>query len=78
SKKGNHSFFKPASLIPKSQKGKALRRSYFREDLLFGEHSTIKVVSCVWGELLSIVRFYCRISRGPERRWFTLWRMLVV
>ncbi|MBA0654022.1 hypothetical protein Goklo_021107, partial [Gossypium klotzschianum] len=42
------------------------------------EHSTIKFVSCVWGELLSIIGLYCRISRGPERQLFTLWRMLVV
>ncbi|CAK7324623.1 unnamed protein product [Dovyalis caffra] len=39
---------------------------------------TMKVVSCVRGELLSIAGLYGRISRGPERRWFTLWRMSAV
>ncbi|KAG4139251.1 hypothetical protein ERO13_D07G179866v2 [Gossypium hirsutum] len=38
----------------------------------------MKVVSCVRGELLSIVGLYGRISWGPERRWFTLWRMSAV
>ncbi|KAK9017162.1 hypothetical protein V6N11_079644 [Hibiscus sabdariffa] len=38
----------------------------------------MKVVSCVRGELLSIVGLYGRISQGPERRWFTLWRMSAV
>ena len=27
---------------------------------------------------MSIVGLYGRISRGPERRWFTLWRMSAV
>ncbi|MBA0799798.1 hypothetical protein Gohar_010287 [Gossypium harknessii] len=38
----------------------------------------MKVVSCVQRELLSIVGLYGRIRRGPERRWFTLWRMPAV
>ncbi|MBA0620062.1 hypothetical protein Godav_005833 [Gossypium davidsonii] len=39
----------------------------------------MKVVSCVrGGELLSIVGLYGRISRGPERQWFTLWQMSAV
>ncbi|MBA0664721.1 hypothetical protein Goklo_004682 [Gossypium klotzschianum] len=38
----------------------------------------MKVVSCVWGELFSIVGLYGRIIRGPERRWFTMWRMSAI
>ncbi|MBA0803363.1 hypothetical protein Gohar_013579, partial [Gossypium harknessii] len=38
----------------------------------------MKVVSCVRRELLSIVDLYGRTSRGPERRWFTLWQMSAV
>ncbi|MBA0734940.1 hypothetical protein Gogos_018828, partial [Gossypium gossypioides] len=30
------------------------------------------------GKLLSIISLYGRINRGPERRWFTLWRMSTV
>ncbi|MBA0653840.1 hypothetical protein Goklo_020956, partial [Gossypium klotzschianum] len=38
----------------------------------------MKVVSCVRGELLSIIGLYGRTSRGPERQWLTLWQMSAV
>lgn len=38
----------------------------------------MKVVSCVRGGLFVYRGPLCRISRGPERRWFTLWRMSAV
>jgi hypothetical protein len=42
--------------------------STFLEEFLFGEHSTMKVVSCVWGgELFSIIGLYGRISQGGLR-----------
>ncbi|KAH0852049.1 LOW QUALITY PROTEIN: hypothetical protein HID58_094253, partial [Brassica napus] len=34
-----------------------------------GRLRTMKVVSCVRGEFLSIVGLYGRISQGPDRRW---------
>jgi hypothetical protein len=39
------------------------------EELLFGEHSTMKVVSCVRGGVI--------VYRWPLW-WFTLWRMSAV
>ncbi|MFQ6644184.1 hypothetical protein Gotur_018029 [Gossypium turneri] len=32
----------------------------------FGEHNTMKIISCVWGKLLSIVGLYGRINRELE------------
>ncbi|XP_052479581.1 ATP synthase subunit alpha, chloroplastic-like [Gossypium raimondii] len=65
------------SLILKTKESEGGKLSTVPE-LLFGEHSTMKVVSCVRGELLSIIGLYGRTSQGPERRCFTLWQMSAV
>ena len=38
----------------------------------------MKVVSCVQGQVLSIIVLYGRISQGLEWQQFTMWRMLLV